>query len=170
MKRFFAGLSHSARVTVITCGCFVLLTMLILIFLMLCPIHQSSAANDVNNALVVTTGATEQTTETTVTTMSFTRKTTNVNRLTTTTEAATPEDNTPNDSEPYYNYNQTKPTYHYTTKPYVNTTAPAATEPVTQAPVVTDSPVPAVTDPPQETLSATIPAPDDNVGGDEAAE
>ena len=34
MKRFFANLSHSARITLTACGCFILLTMLILIFLM----------------------------------------------------------------------------------------------------------------------------------------
>ena len=61
MKKFFSDLSHRTRVTLITCGCFLVLTMLILIFLMLCPIQESSSANNVNDSLVVTTVASETT-------------------------------------------------------------------------------------------------------------
>ena len=49
MKKFFASLSHSVKVTLVTCGCFLLLTMLILTFFMLVPVKVSSNANHVND-------------------------------------------------------------------------------------------------------------------------
>ena len=65
MKKFFASLSHSAKVTLVTCGCFLLLTMLILTFFMLVPVKVSSNANHVNDDLIVTTAVTQATAETT---------------------------------------------------------------------------------------------------------
>ena len=64
MKNFFANLSHPTKITLITCSSFVILTMLILIFLMLCPIQESSSANNVNDSLVVTVASTEETQKT----------------------------------------------------------------------------------------------------------
>lgn len=61
MKNFFASLSHRTKITLITCASFIVLTMLILIFLMLCPIQESSSANHVNDSLVVTTAVSEGT-------------------------------------------------------------------------------------------------------------
>ncbi len=41
VKEFFMGLNKSTRITIISCGCFVLLTLVILIFFMLFPITPS---------------------------------------------------------------------------------------------------------------------------------
>jgi hypothetical protein len=68
MKNFFASLSHRTKITLITCASFIVLTMLILIFLMLCPIQESSSANHVNDSLVVTTAVSEGTLDTAETT------------------------------------------------------------------------------------------------------
>ena len=91
MKNFFASLSHRTKITLITCASFIVLTMLILIFLMLCPIQESSSANHVNDSLVVTTAVSEGTldtaeTTTAVSTTKFNRKTTDAKRSTTRTE------------------------------------------------------------------------------------
>lgn len=66
MKAFFASLSRGTKITLITCGCFIMLTMFIVIFLMLCPIQQTDGVS--NEALLVT--------ETTTTTGSTTEVTT----------------------------------------------------------------------------------------------
>ncbi len=170
MKKFFASLSHSAKITLITCGCFVMLTMLILIFLMLCPIQESSSANYVNESLVVTTAMTENTlaTEETAETTQFTRKTTDAKRKTTATSSsrtvkteAADYDNDEYDTPAYEE--QDTPAYVpvTTTRAYRSTTAPIVTQPVTepQAPAQTDSPV--VTDPPAQVPEETLPIPDD---------
>ena len=169
MKKFFSSLSHSAKVTVITCGCFVMLTMLILIFLMLCPIHETSSANNANRMLVVTTTTTAGTTQTTAATTGFTRKTTDANRVTTTTTTIDDDSyDTDYDNTPSYQYRQTTTAYQYhyvttTKRTYVYTTAAATTA----VPVITESPTPAATLAPQqqETIPATIPSPDDNNAG-----
>lgn len=177
MKKFLDSLSHSARITVVTCGCFILLTMLILIFLMCCPIRESSAANHVNDNLIVT-GITAQTTdtmETTQVTTHFSRRTTDPTRDTSTTTETTVVDY----EEPYDDpYQEPDDTPNYQTPAYVVTTkkptyqAPVVTKPAapleTQAPPVqTAAPAePVVTQAPQEPEDppATIPAPDENGG------
>ena len=112
MKRFFANLSHSARITLTACGCFILLTMLILIFLMLCPIRQSSSANNVNDSLVITgttvASTTVSQTETTVSSTSRTRLTTDPNRTSTSTVTtkAYEEDSEYSYEEPDYSYDK----------------------------------------------------------------
>ena len=178
MKNFFASLSHRTKITLITCASFIVLTMLILIFLMLCPIQESSSANHLNDSLVVTTAVSEGTldmaeTTTAVSTTKFNRKTTDANRLTTKTEttvksyqtqAAYDNDTYANDDEydnsnNYQNYQPsvtTKKYYSNSTTKYT-TAAPAVTQPpapaVTQAPAVTAAPAP----------SETIPVPDDTM-------
>lgn len=167
MKKFFSDLSHRTRVTLITCGCFLVLTMLILIFLMLCPIQESSSANNVNDSLVVTTVASETTdsvSETTVAaTTKFNRQTTDANR--TTTAAATTKSY---QTEAVYNYNaydnydEPDDSYDYvtTTKAHYNNNTTWQT---TVAPVVTQAPT-VQTQPPVTAAPApaeTIPSPDD---------
>ena len=176
MKNFFASLSHRTKITLITCASFIVLTMLILIFLMLCPIQESSSANHVNDSLVVTTAVSEgtlDTAETTaVSTTKFNRKTTDAKRSTTRTETtvksyqtqAVYDDNTYADDDGYNNDNYedyhpvvtTKKYYSNSTTKYT-TAAPAVTQPpapaVTQAPAVTAAPAP----------SETIPVPDDTM-------
>ena len=183
MKNFFANLSHPTKITLITCSSFVILTMLILIFLMLCPIQESSSANNVNDSLVVTVASTEETQITSETTASavstkFERKTTDANRVTTETittaktygtQAVYEDDATYNtygsyDDDPDNSYQPAVTTRAYynnntsnATKPRYTT--PAATQPpATNAPVVTQAPVvTAAPSVPEE----TIPAPDD---------
>ena len=155
MKNFFAGLSRSAKMTLIVCGSFIILTMLILIFLMLCPIQTDSAANHANDDLIVTTSISE-TTETTVSSTSttkFNRKTTDANRTTTFSQTRTTysyqENNVYDDYDDVYNddedvYQPVQTTYEYQyTQPSYTTAAPVWTSPVTQVPtnptVVTDS-------------------------------
>lgn len=65
---FFSSLSRNTKLTLITCGCFLVLTLLILTFLMICPIHMSSSANGTTDALIVTETTTSTTTTTTTTT------------------------------------------------------------------------------------------------------
>ena len=183
MKNFFANLSHPTKITLITCSSFVVLTMLILIFLMLCPIQESSSANNVNDSLVVTVASTEETqitSETTVSAVStkFERKTTDANRVTTETITTAKTYGTQavyEDDDTYNNYgsydDDTDNSYQpaVTTRAYYNNntsnatkpryTTPAATQPpATNAPVVTQAPaVTAAPSVPEE----TIPAPDD---------
>lgn len=174
MKVFFASLSKSAKVTLITCGSFLILTMLLMIFLMLCPIHTESSANNINEGLIVTTSATETTaTETTTIITRFTRRTTTVGRRTTTerrtTTAAYISPNVMEEDETYGydgydDYDgivedtpvlQTTQRYTYTSPSYQTTIAPTWTYPQTQAPVVVETEPPTVVDPPvQETLPA----------------
>ncbi|WP_298484170.1 hypothetical protein [uncultured Ruminococcus sp.] len=173
MKKFFASLSHNAKITLITCGCFVMLTMLILIFLMLCPIQESSSANYVNDSLVVTTSVTENTlaaTEEATETTKFARKTTDAHRKTTAashtrrTEAV--ENNDTEDPNAYqtpaYNEPDT-PAYipATTTKSHWTSTAPTVTQPVTEAPVPVVTESPAQTIPPAQVPDETLPIPDD---------
>lgn len=172
MKRFFASLSQSARTTLITCGCFVLLTMLILIFLMLCPIQESSSANYVNDSLVVTTTVTENTltAKETESTTKFTRKTTDAKRKTTAAASSRTIETEAVDNgyedEPYnapvYEEPDT-PSYTpiTTTRAHRNTAAPTITQPATEppAPVATDPP--AVTNAPIDVPEETLPIPDD---------
>lgn len=178
MKKFFTSLSHSAKITLITCGCFVMLTMLILIFLMLCPIQESSSANYVNESLVVTTAVTEDTlaTEKTAETTQFTKKTTNANRKTTATSSSrtVKTEAAGNNDDNEYEYNT--PVYEEpdtpayvpvtTTRAYRNPTAPTVTQPATepQTPAETDPPV--VTDPPEQVPEETLPIPDDTASYD----
>ena len=178
MKNFFASLSHRTKITLITCASFIVLTMLILIFLRLCPIQESSSANHVNDSLVVTTAVSEGTldtaeTTTAVATTKFNRKTTDAKRSTTRTETtvksyqtqAVYDDNTYADDDGYNNDDNYED-YHpvVTTKKYYSnsttkytTAAPAVTQPptpaATQAPAVTAAPAP----------SETIPVPDDTM-------
>lgn len=44
IKDFIFGLSKSTKITLISCGCFILLTLVILIFFVLCPITPSEKA------------------------------------------------------------------------------------------------------------------------------
>lgn len=156
-----------------------MLTMLILIFLMLCPIQESSSANYVNESLVVTTAVTEDTlaTEETAETTQYTRKTTNANRKTTATSSSrtVKTEAAGNNYNNEYEYNT--PAYEEpdtpayvpvtTTRAYRSTTtAPTVTQPVTepQAPAETDPPV--VTDPPVQVPEETLPIPDDTASYD----
>lgn len=183
MKNFFANLSHPTKITLITCSSFVILTMLILIFLMLCPIQESSSANNVNDSLVVTVASTEETQITSETTASavstkFERKTTDANRVTTETittaktygtQAVYEDDDTHNNYGSYDDDTDNSYQPAVTTRAYYNNntsnatkpryTTPAATQPpATNAPVVTQAPVvTAAPSVPEE----TIPAPDD---------
>lgn len=100
MKSFFDSLSKATKVTLISCGCFVLLTMVILTFLMLCPVKKESNANHANDALMTATIQTQPSVTTAgeeaVQTTSRTRKTTDRNRKfknrTTTTTIQTEEE------------------------------------------------------------------------------
>ena len=183
MKNFFANLSHPTKITLITCSSFVILTMPILIFLMLCPIQESSSANNVNDSLVVTVASTEETQITSETTASavstkFERKTTDANRVITETITTAKTYGTQavyEDDDTYNNYgsydDDTDNSYQpaVTTRAYYNNntsnatkpryTTPAATQPpAPNAPVVTQAPVvTAAPSVPEE----TIPAPDD---------
>lgn len=171
MKKFFASLSHGAKVTLVTCGCFLLLTMLILTFFMLVPVKASSNANHVNDELIVTTAVTQVTMETTteVTGTTFHRQTTDKNRksVTTTTVArgngwqSNDYDSYNNDTDNGYDngYDVTPEEPVYTSPGYDNSTpdSPSYTQP---APVYTNPPEPAYTDPPAPV--ETIPAPDND--------
>lgn len=181
MKRFFANLSHSARITLTACGCFILLTMLILIFLMLCPIRQSSSANNVNDSLVITgttvASTTVSQTETTVSSTSRTRLTTDPNRTSTSTVTtkAYEEDSEYSYEEPDYSYDEPENSYQapvVTKKHNSNNNSnsnssvskPSYTLPPSDPePTVTNAPA-AVTDPPYDNSNAsraTLPAPED---------
>ncbi len=59
MLRFFDQLSHRTKIMLISCISFILLAMLILIFLMICPIHIESNANNANDDLIVTDTVTQ---------------------------------------------------------------------------------------------------------------
>lgn len=181
MKRFFANLSHSARITLTACGCFILLTMLILIFLMLCPIRQSSSANNVNNSLVITgttvASTTASQTETTVSSTSRTRLTTDPNRTSTSTVTteAYEEDSEYSYEEPDYSYDEPENSYQapVVTKKHnsnnngnsnSSVSKPTYTLPPSDPePTVTNAPA-VVTDPPYDNSNAsreTLPAPED---------
>ena len=181
MKRFFANLSHSARITLTACGCFILLTMLILIFLMLCPIRQSSSANNVNDSRVITgttvASTTVSQTETTVSSTSRTRLTTDPNRTSTSTVTteAYEEDSEYSYEEPDYSYDEPENSYQapVVTKKHnsnnngnsnSSVSKPSYTLPPSDPePTVTNAPA-AVTDPPYDNSNAsreTLPAPED---------
>ena len=174
MKRFFANLSHSARITLTACGCFILLTMLILIFLMLCPIRQSSSANNVNNSLVITgttvASTTASQTETTVSSTSRTRLTTDPNRTSTSTVTteAYEEDSEYSYEEPDYSYEAPVVTKKHNSNNNSNSNSsvskPSYTLPPSDPePAVTNAPA-VVTDPPYDNSNAsreTLPAPED---------
>ena len=78
LKSFFASFSRGTKIIWTACGCFILLTMLILTFLMLCPIQtgNSYAANDALIVSQVTTGTALSTSEESTTLASSTRRTT----------------------------------------------------------------------------------------------
>ncbi len=119
MRSFFSNLSHGTKVALITCGCFVLLTMLILIFLMLCPIQVTNHVSEVTDALIETT--TTSITETTATT-GTTETTSNTRRTTTTTDENYTTTTTTNDSYSNFYYT-TATTVFYT---YATTTVTQA--------------------------------------------
>ena len=91
-KNFFYNLSSKTRITMLFCGCLILLTGLLLIFLMLCPVKKENLSNHANENLlsVATTASTEATnTEETTVTPKNTRKTTDKKRARSTTTKTT---------------------------------------------------------------------------------
>ena len=169
MKKFFASLSHSAKVTLVTCGCFLLLTMLILTFFMLVPVKVSNNANHVNDDLIVTTAVTQVMAETTAeaTGTTFHRQTTDKNRKSVTTSTVargngwqsdgydTYGNDTDNGYDNGYDVIPEEPVYTSPGYDYSTPDSPSYTQP---APVYTDPPAPVYTNPPAPV--ETIPAPD----------
>ncbi|MBQ8296804.1 MAG: hypothetical protein IJX77_03375 [Ruminococcus sp.] len=170
IKEFFLGLSKSTRMTLISCGCFVLLTFLILIFFVMFPITPSEKAiakigreglvyQDGDENVTVTTTVT--TTTNTVTTTQTTTTTVSETRITYTTMGGFFSEgyiNTGTVGEDYYESStetvQPEPEYPYEPEtPYEPATEPASEE----ATAVPTSPVEIVTQPPQE---ATDPVPE----------
>lgn len=89
IKEFFMDLSKSTKITLISCGCFVLLTLLILIFFVMFPITPSERAISKfgGEGLVYNDG--ESTGTTAVTSVTSNTETTTTARTTVTTESQT---------------------------------------------------------------------------------
>lgn len=95
VKEFFLGLSKSTRITLISCGCFVLLTLIILLFFVMFPITPSERAiarigreglvYDPENEGVVTTTVSDAVGSETTTTVTTTSTTHSEIRITFTT-------------------------------------------------------------------------------------
>lgn len=178
IKAFFMDLSKSTKITMISCGCFVLLTLLILVFFVMFPITPSdrAIAKFGGEGLVYNDGeSTGTTTSTTVTDITVT--TTAVQTTTTMKSEATVTFTTmsgylsggyirtgeydpygdstvttpaePSDYDPGYNYDPEQPSTDYPVEPA--TDAPTEPEPdITTSPQPTTQDVIEPTEPPVE--------------------
>ena len=89
IQTFCHDLSAKTRITVLCCGCFLVLTGFLLVFLMLCPVKKENLSNHANENLmsaITTSAPTATTTAEETTTFKRTRKTTDKKRARSTTQ------------------------------------------------------------------------------------